>query len=146
VIGVYILDADHLGVLQRQTAREFGVLSQRLAQCQPHDVFTTIVSFHEQLLGWTAYLAKAKGQSQIVRGYERLEVLLSAFGRAQVLPFGPAAAEVFNGLRSSGLRIGTMDLRIASIAIASRMTVLTRNTVDFGKVPGLLFEDWTTVE
>ena len=36
-----------------------------------------------------------------------------------------------------------MDLRIASLAIASQMTLLTRNTVDFQHVPDLPFEDWT---
>jgi tRNA(fMet)-specific endonuclease VapC len=36
-----------------------------------------------------------------------------------------------------------MDLRIASIVIANQMTLLTRNTVDFQRVPGLHFEDWT---
>jgi tRNA(fMet)-specific endonuclease VapC len=37
-----------------------------------------------------------------------------------------------------------MDLRIASIAIANQMTVLTRNTIDFERIPNLSFEDWTT--
>jgi len=36
-----------------------------------------------------------------------------------------------------------MDLRIASIAIANQITLLTRNTVDFERIPNLLFEDWT---
>ncbi|MFT5325802.1 MAG: hypothetical protein ACI8P0_003674 [Planctomycetaceae bacterium] len=37
-----------------------------------------------------------------------------------------------------------MDLRIRAIAIANEMTVLTRNTVDFEKIPNLAVEDWTT--
>ena len=36
-----------------------------------------------------------------------------------------------------------MDLRIASIALASGMTVLSHNLVDFQKVPNLSAEDWT---
>ena len=36
-----------------------------------------------------------------------------------------------------------MDLRIGAIAIANGMTVLTCNTVDFERIPGLSFEDWT---
>ncbi len=35
-----------------------------------------------------------------------------------------------------------MDLRIAAIAIANQMTLLTQNTVDFERIPGLAIGDW----
>lgn len=35
-----------------------------------------------------------------------------------------------------------MDLKIASIAIANGLTLLTSNTRDFEQVPGLIVEDW----
>ncbi len=141
---MYILDTDHLGILQRQTGTEFTLLAQRLSQHEQQAFYTTIVSYHEQVLGWTAYLSKAHDQPQIVRGYEMLELLLAAFARAQVLPFDSAAGNEFHRLRQQGVRIGTMEVRIACIAIVNRMTVLTRNSVDFDKVPGLLIEDWTS--
>ncbi len=49
----------------------------------------------------------------------------------------------FDNLRAASLRVNTMDLRIAAIALSQDMTVLTRNTVDFERVPNLKFEDWT---
>ena len=38
---------------------------------------------------------------------------------------------------------GTMDLRLAAIALSQNLTVLTRNLRDFGRVPGLKVEDRT---
>jgi tRNA(fMet)-specific endonuclease VapC len=37
-----------------------------------------------------------------------------------------------------------MDLRIASIALARGYTLISRNLVDFQKVPGLIVEDWAS--
>lgn len=42
------------------------------------------------------------------------------------------------------LGIGTMDLRIAAIAIANEATLLSRNLKDFARVPDLKVEDWLT--
>jgi tRNA(fMet)-specific endonuclease VapC len=53
------------------------------------------------------------------------------------------AAEQFQRLQLLRLRIGTMDMKIAAIALANDATLLTRNLADFGKVPGLRVEDWT---
>lgn len=36
-----------------------------------------------------------------------------------------------------------MDLRIASIAISQQMIVVTRNAVDYERIPGLVVQDWT---
>jgi tRNA(fMet)-specific endonuclease VapC len=60
-----------------------------------------------------------------------------------VRPFDASALAEFDRLRAEGVRIGTMDLRIASIALASDAKVITRNLRDFGRVPGLTAEDWT---
>lgn len=59
------------------------------------------------------------------------------------VPFDDAAARQFDALRAGRVRVATMDLRIAAIALARDPTVLTRNGVDFGKVPGVRYEDWT---
>jgi tRNA(fMet)-specific endonuclease VapC len=60
-----------------------------------------------------------------------------------LLDFDAAASHEFVRLRKGGIRIGTMDLRIAAIALAHDALLISRNLVDFQKVPGLRVEDWT---
>lgn len=45
-------------------------------------------------------------------------------------------------MRAERVRIGTMDLRIASIVLAHHATLLSRNLRDFRLVPGLRVENW----
>jgi len=52
------------------------------------------------------------------------------------------SAQTFVNLRRQGVRIGSMDLKIACIALAHDATLLTRNAADFAQVPGLRIENW----
>lgn len=140
---MFILDTDHLVVLQKRSGSEFANLLRRLSRHDQSAFFVTIVSFHEQISGWQQYIARSTTSAGVVRGYGKLEAILTDFAKARVLPFTPAAADIFDDLRKQKIRVA-MDLRIGSIAIARRMTVLTRNTVDFERIPNLSFEDWTT--
>jgi tRNA(fMet)-specific endonuclease VapC len=140
---MYVLDTDHVVVSQQRSLAEYDHLIHRVRRQDPAHFFVSIISFHEQIMGWNAYLSKAKDLTGVVRGYERLQLVISNYTEAQVLPFDRAAADLFADLRKQRIRIGTMDLRIASIALSRDMTVLTRNLADFNRVPGLKAEDWT---
>ena len=140
---MFLLDTDHLVILQRRTPPEYGRLKARMGTHDPQDFFVSIVSFHEEVNGWNAYLNRAKNIEGVVHAYGMYQDLLTDFARRRVLPFDRRAGEVFESLRKHRIRIGTMDLRIAAIAIADRYTVLSRNLADFRKVPGLTAEDWT---
>lgn len=61
-----------------------------------------------------------------------------------VVPFDTQAAEHFERLRHlPGLRkIGRADLLIASIALAHRATLVTRNVRHFRPIAGLTVENW----
>jgi tRNA(fMet)-specific endonuclease VapC len=112
----------------------------------PHpqtDLALSIVSLHEQTRGCHAYLQRARTAREVVYGYRLLAQVLQDFSTAPVLPFDEAAATVFTALVAQRLRVRTMDLRIASIALARGLIVLTRNAQDFGRIPGLQLEDWT---
>jgi tRNA(fMet)-specific endonuclease VapC len=86
-------------------------------------------------------LSRSKSATAEVQTYTRLQQHLQTFRRMTVLPYDDAAASVANGLRK--LRVGTMDLKIASIVLASDAVLITRNIADFRLVPGLRTEDWS---
>jgi tRNA(fMet)-specific endonuclease VapC len=114
-----------------------------MAQHRPVDLALSIVSFHEQALGCHTYISRARTAAAVVRGYGMLDRLLRDYSAVSVLAFDVAAATVFDGLLARRVRIGTMDLRIASIALSQGLILVTRNVSDFGRVPGLVIEDWT---
>ncbi len=72
---------------------------------------------------------------------------IDAFAAPYVsLPFDDAAAAVYGTIRhaleAAGQVIGPYDLQIAAIALARGLTLVTHNTAEFSRVPGLAFEDW----
>lgn len=138
-----ILDTDHLTLIESASAAESSRLRGRLANIPPADVATTIITYEEQTRGWLAYAAGAKTIVQQVQAYAKLLHHLETYRRIRVMPFDPPAAVEFQRLARLRLRIGTMDLRISSIALSRGATLLTRNAKDFSKVPGLDVQDWS---
>jgi tRNA(fMet)-specific endonuclease VapC len=138
-----VLDTDHFSLMEWSAGPSRGLLLRRLTTVQPDEVFTTIVTYEEQTRGWMAYSARARTTAQQVEAYRKLERHLDIYCRVQVLGFDERAGAEFERLQGLRLHIGTMDLKIAAIALAHSATVLTRNAKDFGVVPGLRVEDWT---
>jgi tRNA(fMet)-specific endonuclease VapC len=135
-----LLDTNHLKELAYPTAlgeRLRGRLLQSGAQ-----VFTTVITLEEELRGVLARTNRALDSDERILAYQKLIERVNFFARWVVLSMDAESTAYFAHLRSQGVRIGTMDLRIASIALAHDATLLTRNTVDFAQVPGLRFENW----
>ena len=84
---------------------------------------------------------QSAGRDQI-RAYAQFQHCIALLMKLTILPFDGEAAEHFHRLQSERVRIGTMDLKIAAICLAHDATLLTRNRVDFEKVPGLRVENW----
>jgi tRNA(fMet)-specific endonuclease VapC len=55
---------------------------------------------------------------------------------------GRRCAEIRRTLEQSGTPIGPHDLQIAAIALCYRLTLVTHNLREFGRVAGLVLEDW----
>ncbi|MGB8698713.1 MAG: type II toxin-antitoxin system VapC family toxin [Thermosynechococcaceae cyanobacterium] len=139
----YLLDTDHISILQRRSGLDFTRLAFRIAQHPPTDFALSIVSFHEQILGAHTFVQRARTDIEIMRGYTLLQETLQGFAKAPVLSFDNQAIVVFNTLKNQQIRVSTMDLRIAAIALSQNLVLLTRNISDFGRITSLLIEDWT---
>jgi tRNA(fMet)-specific endonuclease VapC len=137
-------DTDHLSILQWEEQPACDRLLKRLNQFAADDVATSIVSFQEQIQGGLAYLNRARKPEQVVAAYGKLETIWRWFLKMNVLSYTAEAQAHFVELRRQCPRLKTQDLRIASIAVATDATLLSRNLRDFRQVPGLSVEDWTT--
>jgi tRNA(fMet)-specific endonuclease VapC len=102
-----------------------------------------IITFEEQTRGWLAFQARGRSLEQQVNAYRKLKRHLDIYLGLNVLEFTMKAAREFDRLRTLRLRIGSMDLKIAAIALIADATLLTRNLKDFSRVPGLRLENWT---
>ena len=93
--------------------------------------------------GWLAAIAKERQPRRQIYPYRELRRLFAFYRDWEIALFDAAAADQFEQLQSQKVRVGTMDLKIAAIALAENGRLLTRNTSDFSKVPGLVYEDWS---
>jgi tRNA(fMet)-specific endonuclease VapC len=139
---MYLLDTDHMSLLDRG-GTEGRRVRDRLRILLLEDVATTIVSYEEQMRGWLGRVARATTLERRVSDYGELRQLLRNYCDIAIVDFDARAATEFERLRQARIRIGTMDLKIAAIALANDATLLIRNLSDFGKVPELKVEDWS---
>jgi tRNA(fMet)-specific endonuclease VapC len=135
-----ILDTDHMSQLHRGIRPSLELRVRLDATALPFG--TTIVSVEELWRGRLAQVAGNKDGQELILPYDRLSRLNEALANWLVLRWDGTAASTYEKLRSLRLGIGTMDLRIASIVLATNAILLSRNLNDFARVPDLKVEDW----
>ena len=138
----YILDTDHITLLQHSNP----LILQRFETLYTSDVAITVINVEELIQGWFNVIRQASqpGQKQrLTWAYVGLRSAVKFINDFLVLDFTESAYEQYLALRRQGIRIGTQDLRIASIALVNNSILVTRNRQDFAQVPGLVLEDWT---
>jgi tRNA(fMet)-specific endonuclease VapC len=117
---VVILDTDHISLLDHGNGDAARRVQLRLEGLAAGEAAVTIISFEEQTRGWTAYVAKARSVAHQVEAYARLKRHLQSYCSIPVIEFDAKAATEFQRLRHSRIRLGTMDRKIAAIALARR--------------------------
>ncbi len=132
----YLLDTNSvIDHLRRGLGSE---VTAKLAATPPGSVYFCSVVLEELLYG-----ARRSGAA-----YQTANLALIATLRRRFvsLPFDDHAADEYGKVRAHltavGTPIGPNDLMIASIALAHKMTLVTHNTVEFSRVPGLVLDDW----
>jgi tRNA(fMet)-specific endonuclease VapC len=86
---------------------------------------------------------RAHTPDALIEGYEFFARVIRDYTQFTVLPFDQPAVNEWLKLKAQKVRVKPMDLRIAAIALSNRLTVVTRNTSDFAKIPNLSLADWT---
>jgi tRNA(fMet)-specific endonuclease VapC len=140
---MYILNTDLFSLTDRTNSHESHRLRFRLSNLSSDDLATTIITFEEQTRGWLSWLSQARSVDEQDERYRQLNRMVFSYRKLNILDFDRMAAAEFERLRKQRIRIGTMDLKIAAIALANDATLLSRNEKDFSKVPGLKVEDWS---
>jgi tRNA(fMet)-specific endonuclease VapC len=105
---------------------------------------TSIVSRIEVLQGRFDSVLKAQDGDQLLAAQERLAAAELGLAKFSIVLFDASAVTEFDRLRQNKKlkKIGRADLLIASLALAHRATLVTRNLRHFRQVPGLLLENW----
>jgi tRNA(fMet)-specific endonuclease VapC len=140
-VNLWILDTDHLSLLQRDNAKLINRLSD-----EQERIVITIVTVEEQLRGRLSVISKAsdpKSKLSLAVAYQNLRLTVESLEEFERIDFDPQSESIYHQLRAQKIRIGTQDLKIASIALANQAILLTRNYRDFSQVPNLILDDWT---
>jgi tRNA(fMet)-specific endonuclease VapC len=137
-----ILDTDHLSVLMSPEGTSSRELTAKMNAAAGETFTTTVISVEEIMRGWMAVLGRERRVHRQVNAYRRFAQLFEFFADWEILPFDEPAADQFELIRSSAGRVGTADVKIASIALVRKALLITANRKDFEQVPGLRFEDW----
>jgi tRNA(fMet)-specific endonuclease VapC len=135
----FLFDTDHLTLYQHR----HPPLLQHLASYALADVGVSAVTVEEALRGRLAALTRAHDGRTRIRQYSLLLETVQLFAHLTLVPFDQASENQYQQLRAMRLRVGTQDLKIAAVALANNLGLLTRNRRDFGRIPGLRLADWS---
>ena len=112
-------------------------LTEKLLSLDPSELILSAVTVYELEYG-------AEKSSWGEKTRQKLAMFLAPF---RILPFTTedalTAAKIRGYLERRGTMIGPYDTLIAAQGVARGMTVVTHNTEEFRRVPGLQLEDWT---
>ena len=127
----YLLDANAVIALLNDTT---SPIARRVRRHAPRDFGMSAIVIHELYYG----AFKSQRVEQNVARVDALQFSVLEFDEEDARHAGDIRAH----LASKGTPIGPYDVLIAGQARARELTLLTHNTTEFQRVPGLKLEDW----
>ena len=129
----YLLDTN---VCVDYLTGRYPCVAERLRSVHPSDVAISAIAVAELRYG-------ADKSARAAANHRALDVFL---GDVATLDFDQQAAAAYGSLRTAlekaGTPIGPNDMLIAAQALATRTVLITDNLSEFGRVNGLLLENW----
>ena len=122
-------------------AYERGTLdvTSHVGEKEDETFFLSVISASELLHG----VHRAQQPSVRARRLAFVESILARFPLLEIdLSVARAHAELWSNLSREGKMIGVHDSWIAATCIAHSLTLITANTREFERVPGLRLENW----
>jgi tRNA(fMet)-specific endonuclease VapC len=138
-MSLFVLDTDILTLYYRGDPIVVRTVDAR----PPAELAISVLTVDEQLTGWYALTRQARRPEEVARAYAHLGEAVGRLGRWRILPYTESAIARVAQLKALRLNVRLMDLRIAAVALEHQAVVVTRNRRDFGRVPGLIVEDWS---
>ena len=138
-MAIFLLDTDMLSLYQRDHAQ----VRTAVASHATDQLCVSTVTVEEQIGGWSSLARSAKDPQAEEHAAMFLAALVVSWNRFAIAPLTVSARTQFDLLVSAKLNVKRNDLRIAAIVKELGATVVTRNRRDFGRVPGLVIEDWS---
>jgi tRNA(fMet)-specific endonuclease VapC len=127
----FLLDANVvIGLLNDATSK----LARRARRERPADITISAIVAHELFYG----AFKSQRATQNVASIDSLQFEVLEFDKEDARQAG----EVRALLAARGTPIGPYDVLIAGQAKSRNLILVTNNTDEFGRVPGLRLDDW----
>ncbi|WP_312997542.1 type II toxin-antitoxin system VapC family toxin [Leclercia sp.] len=132
----YMLDTNICSFIMREQPE---AVIKRLEQAvlRNHRIVVSAITYAEMRFGASGKKASLRHRHLVDAFCARLDAVL-AWDRAAV----DATSEIKSALAAAGTPIGPNDTAIAGHAIAASTILVTNNTREFSRVPGLELEDW----
>jgi tRNA(fMet)-specific endonuclease VapC len=102
---MYILDTDHLSLIQRNGLEGKRILT-RLAAIEESEVAVTVITYEEQVRGRLSVLSRIKTLDEQVLAYQGLQQLAVDYQSIVIVPFSRTSALEHQRLRKAYPRIG----------------------------------------